>query len=172
MRTSKKGHKGNVPLEKEVAGLLKKTRKTLALAESCSGGLISHRMTDIPGISRYYKGSVISYSNDIKTSILKVSPGAIIKYGAVSRQVAKAMAEGARAVTGADIAASITGIAGPGGGSAEKPVGTGYMAVSSAGGTITRKIFFSGSRSAVKSKFCEAVLKLLKCYIPNSGKSC
>ncbi len=125
----------NASLEKQVHDELIKRGKTLAVAESCTGGKIASRFTALPGASAYLLAGVVSYSNEAKHNILGVSNDDLARYGAVSEQVARQMAEGVRRITGADYAISTTGIAGPAGGSAEKPVGTVWMAVSSAGGT-------------------------------------
>lgn len=125
----------NASLEKQVHDELIKRGKTLAVAESCTGGKIASRFTAMPGASAYFLAGVVSYSNEAKHNILGVSNDDLTRYGAVSEQVARQMAEGIRRITGADYAISTTGIAGPAGGSAEKPVGTVWMAVSSAGGT-------------------------------------
>ncbi|MFH1552272.1 MAG: nicotinamide-nucleotide amidohydrolase family protein [Candidatus Omnitrophota bacterium] len=154
--------KARISTELKIANSLKKKKKTLAVAESCTGGLVSHRITDVPGSSKYFKGGVVAYSNMAKVSILAVPSGMIKKCGAVSREVALAMAEGARSAFEADIAAAVTGIAGPSGGTAEKPVGLAYMAVVSGKVSKTRKVNFKGGRSALKIKFSDAVLELIQ----------
>lgn len=148
-------------LEEEIAQVLTKKKKTLAIAESCTGGLLSHRITNIPGSSKYFIGGIVAYSNSLKTSILGVPAGTMKKYGAVSREVALAMAKGARRAFKSDIAAAVTGIAGPGGGSKAKPVGLAYIAFSGGKKTVTRRVKFKGSRLSLKKKFSEAVLKLI-----------
>ncbi len=125
----------NTSLEKQVHDELVKRGKTLAVAESCTGGKIASRFTAMPGASAYLLAGVVSYSNEAKHNILGVSNDDLERYGAVSEQVARQMAEGVRRITGADYAISTTGIAGPTGGCAEKPVGTVWMAVASAKGT-------------------------------------
>jgi len=149
-------------LLKTIASRLKANNLFLATAESCTGGLVSHLITNVPGSSRYFKGGVIAYSNEIKMSLLEVPPGTIKKYGAVSREVVRAMTEGARRIFKADIAAGVTGIAGPGGGSPKKPAGLAYICVASKKGTKTRKVFVKGVREAVKFGFSQAVLELIK----------
>jgi nicotinamide-nucleotide amidase len=116
-------------LEKTVVGLLKKSDLTFATAESCTGGLIANRVTNVPGASAVFSHGFVTYSNEAKTSMLKVPQKMIQEFGAVSDAVARAMAEGALHMGGADIAVSVTGIAGPGGGTDEKPVGTAWLAV-------------------------------------------
>ena len=133
----------------------------MVVAESCTGGQVSDRLTDIPGSSRYFKGGIIAYANEVKTAVLDVDPGTIHKNGAVSRQVALAMAEGARRALSADMAAAVTGIAGPSGGSSKKPVGLAYIAFSSGKKKRTRKVNFRGNRRSIKTQFAQAVLKLI-----------
>jgi len=155
----------SMKLESEIAAILKKKKKTIALAESCTGGLISHRITNIPGSSKYFKGEIVAYSNEIKRSILDVPSDIIKKNGAVSRAAVRAMAKGARSVFGTDIAAAVTGIAGPGGGSRAKPVGLAYIAVCSKKSCKTRKILVKGSREEIKSAFAEAVLREIREFL-------
>ncbi len=123
-----------------VARLLTQGGRTLAVAESCTGGALSARFTAMAGASDYFRGGVVSYSNDVKAGVLGVNGDDIARYGAVSRQVAEQMAEGVRRLCGADYALSTTGIAGPTGGTEEKQVGTVWMAVASAGGVKSKKI--------------------------------
>ncbi len=151
--------------EKEVAHLLTKKRLTISTAESCTGGLIAHRLTDIPGSSAYFMSGMVTYSDQAKIDLLGVKPKTLEEYGAVSQEVAKEMAEGVKDKIDTDIGISTTGIAGPGGGSAEKPVGTVYIAISTDDGTSTKKFKFSGDRWQVKkqtSEFAlESILELL-----------
>lgn len=149
------------PVEIKISKALKRAKKTLAVAESCTGGLVASRITDIPGSSDYFSGGVVAYSNNVKTSLLKVPAALIKRYGAVSRQVARSMAEGVRAELDADVAAAVTGIAGPAGGSAAKPVGTAYIAVISGRTRKTKKVNYKGDRRTVKNKFAEAMLRLV-----------
>lgn len=123
-----------------LADELARTGQTLALAESCTGGLAASRLTAIAGISAYFRGGVVSYSNEAKVSLLGVPQGLLDVHGAVSAEVAEAMAAGARSRLEADLAVSITGIAGPGGGSAEKPVGLVYLGLATASGTVSRRL--------------------------------
>lgn len=161
MKAHKITRQKNIPEETKIAGILTKKKKTLALAESCTGGLVSHILTGIPGSSKYFNGSVIAYSNDVKTSVLGVPSKIIREYGAVSRETALAMAEGAKRVLRSDIAAAVTGIAGPSGGSEQKPVGTAYLAFVDGRIRKSRKVAFKGDRAALASKFSHAVLKLI-----------
>jgi len=140
---------------------LEKTRKTLAAAESCTGGLVADTLTDIPGISACFAGGVVAYADEVKVSVLGVSPDVIREHGAVSGQTAVSMARGARRLLGADIAAAVTGIAGPGGGTEEKPVGLVYLALASESGECAREVMFAGDRTALKEKFALALLELV-----------
>ncbi|MCD6035862.1 MAG: competence/damage-inducible protein CinA C-terminal domain [Rickettsiales bacterium] len=146
----------------EVLILARDKGVTLATAESCTGGLIGALLTAIPGSSDVFHGGVISYSNQLKTSLLGVSEELIMCESAVSAAVAKAMAEGAVARLKTDYAVAVTGISGPGGGSAVKPVGLVYIAVAGRGATITEEHRFQGDRDAVRLKTAEAALTLIK----------
>lgn len=133
-------------LQDNIGRLLNGAGKTISAAESCTGGMISHLFTSVPGSSAYFLGSVTSYSNSVKESVLNVPAEIIKSHGAVSSECAAAMAEGVRKLTGSDFAVSTTGIAGPTGGSKEKPVGTVWIGVSSEMGTETYKIQYNGDR--------------------------
>ena len=152
-------------LEGAVGKLLKEKKLTLGLAESCTGGLLGHRITQVPGSSDYFRGGVIAYSNKIKKELLGVSSKILDAYGAVSPQVAEAMAIGARHLVGAEMGLSITGIAGPGGGTAKKPAGLVYMGLSSPRGTRVFKHRFSGDRATVKFKASQTALNLVRCAL-------
>lgn len=130
---------------RELIALLKAKKMTIGTAESCTAGMIAARLGDYAGVSDVFLGGVISYANEVKTNILGVPERVIDTVGAVSEECASHMAEGARRVIGADIAVSVTGIAGPGGGSAEKPVGTVCFGVSDAGGVRTETVHFPQS---------------------------
>ncbi len=134
---------------------------TLATAESCTGGLIGHLLTEVAGSSGYYRGGAISYSDEVKRTALDVPAQALEAHGAVSAQVAVAMAEGARRAFDADIAIAVTGIAGPSGGTEQKPVGLTYVAVADAQGHDVRRHQWSGERSANKVDSARAALDLL-----------
>jgi len=140
---------------------LMRLKRTLATAESCSGGLVAHRITNVSGSSEYFLGGVVAYSNKIKASLLRVPKEDLVTYGAVSEQVARAMAEGARARLGADYAVGVTGIAGPHGGSEEKPVGLVYIAVAAPEGAIVLRNHFPGPREAVKKQTAARALEML-----------
>jgi nicotinamide-nucleotide amidase len=131
---------GTVDEPEAVAAQLERTGATLSTAESCTGGLIAHMITTVPGVSPYFLGGVVSYSNDAKTSFLDVPADLIAAHGAVSHQVAEAMARGARARFGSDLAISATGVAGPTGGSVEKPVGRVYLGLATARSVKTRQL--------------------------------
>lgn len=134
---------------------------TLVTAESCTGGLVAHVLTEVAGSSGYFRGGVVSYDDEIKQSALGVPASTLTRHGAVSAQTAVAMAEGARGRLAADVALSVTGIAGPTGGSAEKPVGLTYVAVADAAGHEVRRHQWSGDRSSNKRQSAEAVLLLV-----------
>jgi nicotinamide-nucleotide amidase len=145
-------------LQEVVARKLIATGTTLAVAESCTGGLIAHRLTEVPGISDALLESVVAYSNESKVRRLGVPAGLIARHGAVSAEVARAMALGVACASGAKIGVAVTGIAGPGGGSGKKPVGLCYVAVD---GRVEEKIFF-GDRSAIKERAAGHALNMLR----------
>jgi PncC family amidohydrolase len=134
---------------------------TLAVAESCTGGLVADAITDVPGSSGYFLGGIVSYADEAKEQHLGVPGEVIAAHGAVSAQVARAMAEGARMRFGSGIAASVTGIAGPDGGSDAKPVGLTYVAVADEQGSDVRRFVWAGDRGANKQSSAEALLQLL-----------
>jgi nicotinamide-nucleotide amidase len=152
-------------LEQEVGALLRQKGLTLGVVESASGGLISHRITNVPGSSDYYKGSVTAYSNEVKIKVVGVREDTINRYGAVSPQVAEEMAQGGRKILAADICLADTGIAGPSGATAGKPVGLFYIGLSHKGGTYSRKHNFHGDREQNKQSAAEAALGWLKEYL-------
>jgi nicotinamide-nucleotide amidase len=149
-------------LEAVIGQMLRDRKLTIATAESCSGGLLASRLTDVPGSSAYMQQGVVCYSNESKTSWLGVPATVIEEYGAVSEIVAKAMADGIRARTSADVGVGITGIAGPGGGTPEKPVGTVAIAVSALGEERVRTFQFFGGRDMVKFQSAQAALNMLR----------
>lgn len=152
-------------LESSIGKLLKKSGASLSLAESCTGGRISYRITSVPGSSSYYKGGVTSYSNESKVKILGVNPEHIQKYGAVSEQVAVQMAEGVKKLLGTDFAVGITGIAGPDGGSEEKPVGFCWIAISTPEGTKAFNTRFVNDRAGNVAGATSYALNLLRLSI-------
>jgi PncC family amidohydrolase len=134
---------------------------TVAVAESCTGGLVADAITDIPGSSGYFLGGVVSYADSAKAALLGVPAEVLAAHGAVSAQVGRAMAEGARERFSADLAAAVTGVAGPDGGSEAKPVGLTYVAVAAAQGVDVRRFVWNGDRSANKEASAAAVLEIL-----------
>jgi PncC family amidohydrolase len=151
-------------LNKIYLKLIKNNYK-IATAESCTGGLVGHSLTNISGISDYFERGIISYSNKSKIELLDVPKELIIKYGAVSREVALAMAEGVRKKYGLDIGLSTTGIAGPMGGTKNKPVGLVFIGLSLKNISYVEKYIFKGNRIENKESTCEAALKMLNKYI-------
>jgi nicotinamide-nucleotide amidase len=133
----------------------------LATVESCTGGLVGHVITETPGSSAYYVGGFVTYSDQLKRELVGVPAEVLAAHGAVSAQTAMAMAAGGRARTGAELGASVTGIAGPDGGSPQKPVGLTYVAVADAAGTEVRRHVWSGSRADNKRASAEALLELV-----------
>jgi PncC family amidohydrolase len=135
--------------------------KTVAVAESCTGGLVAHAITEVAGSSGYFQGGVVAYSNEVKHGELGVPKAVLARHGAVSAQAARAMAEGVRSRLGVDIAASITGVAGPGGGSDAKPVGLTYIAAADERGADVKRFVWPYDRSGNKRASAAAVLELL-----------
>ena len=135
---------------------------TISCAESCTGGLLTSMLTDVPGSSAYVMGSVVSYSNDVKSRILHVAEETLAAHGAVSPETAREMAEGVRDLMQTDVGVGITGIAGPGGGSPEKPVGLVYIAVSTLGKTSVEKNVFSGVRAEIKRAAVNKALAMVQ----------
>ena len=149
----------------KVGELLGQKGLTLALAESCTGGLVSARITGVPGSSLYYKGGVVSYDNRVKEKVLGVNAQDLKLYGAVSRQVARGMALGVKDLLEADIALSVTGIAGPGGGTEDKPVGLVYIGLSSREITKEYELRFAGSRDEIRRATVKEALEILRSYL-------
>ena len=160
--------------DEKVAGLidaLREKKLTVGTAESCTAGMISARIADIPGSSDVLFGGIVSYSNDVKMKLLGVSGKTLREHGAVSEECAREMAEGARRALGCDIAVSVTGIAGPGGGTPEKPVGTVCFGISDAGGTLTKTERFgeAGGRNGVRSLTVATALQMIEDNVKNRG---
>jgi nicotinamide-nucleotide amidase len=149
------------PLEARVGALLKTRQMTLAVAESCTGGLIMHRLTNVAGSSEYFPGGVVAYAYEAKVKLLGVNPDDLGRYGAVSETVAEQMAQGVRAVFDTQIGLSVTGIAGPGGGLPDKPVGLTYIGFCGWGSTKVIKRIWTGDREQNKQSSAEAALQLL-----------
>jgi PncC family amidohydrolase len=136
--------------------------RTVATAESCTGGLVAHVLTEVPGASGYVRGGIVAYSDEVKRALLGVPASVLEAHGAVSAQVAVAMAEGAREALGADLAVAVTGVAGPDGGSAAKPVGLVYVAVAGGEGPAeVRRLHWPGDRAENKRSSAEAAIELL-----------
>lgn len=152
----------DVSLEVQVGNLLKDKNMTLATAESCTGGNIAHLITSVPGSSAYFNGSVVSYANDVKSNVLGVNAADIKEYGAVSETVVRQMAEGVRRLLKTDIAVATSGIAGPDGGTPEKPVGTLWMAVSTSTETVSRLFHFGTQRIPNIERATQAALLMLR----------
>jgi len=152
----------NTPMrtEEKIINWLKRSRKTLSLAESCTGGLLADRLTDISGCSNVFKAGFVTYSNDAKAKFLKVPKKLLTQHGAVSQPVAMAMAKGARLILKTDFAIAITGIAGPAGGSKEKPVGLTFIAVSTPKESVCIECQFKGERKNIKSQAANQALQL------------
>lgn len=149
-------------LEAQVGQALRQREWTIGTAESCTGGLIMHRLTNIPGSSAYVLGGVVAYSNAVKQSLLHVKSGTLIAQGAVSEQTAQEMALGARELLKCDIAVSVTGIAGPGGGTDEKPVGLTYIALAGPDELLlVQRNIWDGDREAIKRASADAALQLV-----------
>ena len=150
------------PIVPKIHSLLIKTSKTIAVAESCTGGLLSSLLTRLSGSSQYFILGVIVYSNKAKQGILKISPQIIGKIGAVSREVAEKMAESVRKLAKTDFGIGITGIAGPTGGTPQKPVGTVFIAIATRHKTICNKFHFTGTRAVIRQKAAIKSLELLR----------
>ncbi len=149
-------------LEIEVGDLLRGANLTLAVAESCTGGLVSHRITNVPGSSDYFDRAVVSYSNRSKLELLGVKEASLMTHGAVSERVATEMAEGIRSLSEVDVGLSTTGIAGPGGGTEEKPVGLVYVGLVGPESSGVRKFLFGGDRLENKRKAAANALRYLE----------
>ncbi len=151
--------------EEKIGTILESESLTIALAESCTGGLVAGTITDIPGSSRYFMAGLVTYSNEAKTKFLSVPEEIIAQSGAVSAIVAELMATGVRDGVGVDIGLSITGIAGPAGGSPEKPVGTVFMGLATKEGVWVERFLFIGDRQEIRKQATEAALSILLHYL-------
>ena len=150
-------------LEEVVVRLLTERKQTLAIAESCTGGFLAHRITNVPGASVVFLAGFVTYSNEVKMGMLEVDPRLITEHGAVSEEVARAMAEGTREKSNATFALATTGIAGPGGGTKEKPVGTVFIALAAEkASTKIQKRFFPDDRPTFKELTTQTALELLR----------
>jgi len=158
-------------LEREVAALLTEGKLTVAVAESCTGGLLGHRLTSVPGSSAYFVGGVIAYSNEIKTKVLGVGFDVLRKEGAVSDTVARLMAIAVRGRFEADLGVAITGVAGPGGGSDEKPVGLVYIALAdSKRCRVCRHDLCGKRRATVKMASSTGALEMMREFLKKEGE--
>lgn len=155
----------STPPETLLGSLLARRGQRLAVAESCTGGLVSHRITNVPGSSEYYLGGVISYAYEAKVRLLGVRWETLNTYGAVSRETVLEMARGVRAALGAEIGLAVSGIAGPGGGTPEKPVGTTWIGLSVANYEQAWHFVWSGNRLKNKKISAEMTLQLLVEYL-------
>jgi nicotinamide-nucleotide amidase len=160
-------------LEEVVSSVLLENRATIAVAESCTGGMLAERLTNVPGSSNYFLGGVVCYSNELKTSLVGVPPEMIESKGAVSPEVALALADGIRKRTGAAIGVGVTGIAGPGGGSAEKPIGLVHIAIADERGPRERAFRFPGDRDRIRIQATQSALDTVRRYFlfPAHGRT-
>ena len=149
---------GDVTMEEVVGKLLKEQGKTLGVAEAVSGGLVTHRLTNIPGSSAYFRGTIVAYSDPVKTELVGVKPETLLQHGAVSEETVREMAAGVRERLGASIGVAVTGIAGPEGGSPDKPVGTACLALAADGGVVSRRYQLWGNREWIKTLVSQLVL--------------
>lgn len=152
-------------LEFELGEKLVSKNLTIATAESCTGGLLANRITNVPGSSRYFERGVIVYSNQSKNELLNVPTEVIESYGAVSLETAKALAIGIKEVASTDLGLGVTGVAGPAGGTSEKPVGLVYIGLAARENIEVRKFNFNGDRLEIKNQTCEEALKLMIKYL-------
>ena len=159
--------RGDESIEKVVGYLLTMRDLTVSVAESCTGGRLGWRMTRVPGSSDYFAGGVIAYSDELKRRLLGVKAAVLKKHGAVSAETALEMAQGVRAKCATDCGVAITGLAGPGGGTEEKPVGTVFIAVSGSSGDRVRELRLAGSRGAIRRAAVQAAMELLRRFLLN-----
>ena len=148
-------------LEEQIVGLLQEKKLTLATAESCTGGMLASRIIDVPGVSEVFKAGFVTYANEAKQNLLGVKEDTLAQFGAVSEQTAREMVLGAIKAAKADMAVATTGIAGPGGGTKEKPVGLVYIACGSADDIIVERCLFGGSRKEIRQASVEHALGML-----------
>lgn len=162
-------HTGADSLEVQIGQLLKQSGLKLAVAESCTGGLVADRITDVPGSSDYFRGAIIAYAYEAKVTLLGVSWATLRAFGAVSRETVMEMARGARTALGADVAVSISGIAGPAGGMPNKPVGTTWIGLSSAAEDRAYLRDFEGDRRQIKMQAANAALQIVLDFLKGSS---
>jgi nicotinamide-nucleotide amidase len=156
---------GAEKIEVIVVRLLTQRKQTLALAESCTGGAIANRVTNVPGASKVFLGGIVAYSNAVKEKYLGVRAETLKQHGAVSEAVAREMAKGARKKFGADFAIAVTGIAGPGGGTKDKPVGTVFIALAGKFGVVVERKVNFGTREAFKQLTAQQTLEMLRGHL-------
>jgi len=145
--------------------VLREAGRTISTAESCTAGGLAYEITRIPGASACFIGGIVAYANEVKTTLLRVPESTLARHGAVSAEVAEAMAASCRELFATDIAVSITGIAGPSGGTPEKPVGLVFIAVAGAAGVVGRRFDFSGSRTEVRGQATAAALAMADAFL-------
>ena len=160
-----------MPIEAEIGALLEAQGLTLATAESCTGGLVAHRITNRSGSSAYFRGGIVAYDNEIKENLLGVRHETLLAHGAVSPETAQEMARGARQRLGTSLAVSVTGIAGPTGGTPEKPVGLLYIGLAAPDVEVCQRHLWTGERLANKAASAEAALALVLAYLQDRGDS-
>lgn len=148
-------------LEEQIVGLLQEKKVTLATAESCTGGMLASRIIDVPGVSEVFKAGFVTYANEAKQNLIGVKEDTLAQFGAVSEQTAREMVLGAIKAAKADMAVATTGIAGPGGGTKEKPVGLVYIACGSADDIIVERCLFNGNRKEIRQASVEHALGML-----------
>ena len=149
-------------LKEDMLGkLLKDKGQTLAVAESCTGGMIGHLITNVPGSSAYFSGGVIAYANEVKVEVLGVSPATLETFGAVSKETVQEMAKGIRALLNADVGISVSGIAGPDGGTKEKPVGTVWIGLGTPNYDLAKDFLFSGDRESIKQQAAMSAMEIV-----------
>lgn len=153
------------PIEAQIGEVLQACGWQLAAAESCTGGLISHRVTNIPGSSAYFLGGVTAYANEVKMGVLGVKEQTLIDHGAVSCETVAEMARGVCAKLAAEVGVSVSGIAGPSGGTSDKPVGLVWIGLATPTGVWTRSFHFDGEREHVKAQAAEAALQFVSEYL-------
>jgi nicotinamide-nucleotide amidase len=156
------------PVEELVLELAREQGLTLGTAESCTGGLVAARLTSVPGASDVLRGGIVAYENDVKLAQLAVPEETVVAHGAVSAETAMAMAEGTRKSLAADVAVAVTGIAGPGGGTPEKPVGLVHIHASGPGRELVRELHLPGDREAIRRRATAAALHLLRALLAQS----
>ncbi len=149
-----------MPLEEKIAKILLRRKKTVSLAESCSGGLLAHRLTNVSGSSKYFQLGLVTYSYESKEKMLKIPRALLLKHGAVSAQVTTLMASNVRKILNTDFGIGITGIAGPTGATKKKPLGLTYVAISTKTETICHEYIFKGSRLVIKKQATDKALQL------------